>query len=116
MSTLGTEFYRLDPLTGSHNFLSFVETLDRMSAQEKRQPFSILDTDLNNFHTLNETKGHLYGDTVIRWLGIVLQEECKSPIYRMGGDEFTVILTNGELLEHEELLNRIYDRLNKEGE
>lgn len=110
-----TEFYRLDPLTGSHNFLSFVETLDHISAQEKRQSFSILDTDLNNFHKLNETRGHSYGDTVIRWLGIVLQEECNSPIYRMGGDEFTVILTNGELLEHEDLLNRIYGRLNREG-
>jgi diguanylate cyclase (GGDEF)-like protein len=111
-----TEFYRLDPLTGSQNFLSFVETLDRMSAQEKRPQFSILYTDLNNFHKLNETKGHAYGDTVVRWLGIVLQEECNSPIYRIGGDDFAVILTNGIHAEHEELLNRIYTRLNREGE
>jgi len=116
MEVSTTEFYRLDPLTGSRNFLSFVETLDHMSAQEKRQPFSILDADLNNFHKLSETRGHSFGDTVIRWLGIVLQEECNSPIYRIGGDEFTVILTNGGYVEHEELLNRIFERLNREGE
>jgi len=110
------EFYRLDPLTGSHNFLSFVEALDGMSAQEKRSQFSILYTDLNQFHMLNETRGHPYGDTVIRWLGIVLKEECNSPIYRTGGDDFAVILTDGIHVEHEELLNRIFARLNREGE
>jgi len=110
------EFYRLDPLTGSHNFLSFVEALDGMSAQEKRSQFSILYTDLNQFHMLNETRGHPYGDTVIRWLGIVLKEECNSPIYRTGGDDFAVILTDGIHAEHEELLNRIFARLNREGE
>jgi len=111
-----TEFYRLDPLTGSHNFLSFVETLDRMSTQAEKQPFSILYTDLNAFHKLNMTMGHSYGDTVIRWLRIVLQEECNSLIYRIGGDDFAVILANGKHIEHEELLNRIYTRLNREGE
>ncbi len=89
-----TEFYRLDPLTGSHNFLSFVETLNRMAMQETKQPFSILYTDLNNFHKLNETRGNSFGDTVVRWLGIVLQEECNSPTYRVGGDDFAVILAN----------------------
>ncbi len=116
MNAFTAEFYRLDPLTGSHNFLSFVETLDRMAAQEKKQPFSILYTDLNNFYKLNETRGHVYGDTIIRWLGIVLQEECDSPIYRIGGDDFAVILTNGVHADHEKLLNRIYTRLNMEGE
>jgi len=111
-----TEFYRLDPLTGSNNFLSFVETLNRMSAQDEKSLFSILYTDLNNFHYLNDSMGHPFGDTVIRWLGIVLKEECNVPIYRIGGDDFAVILTNGQHTDHEELLNRIYTRLNKEGE
>ncbi len=110
------EFYRLDPLTGCNNFLSFVETLDHMSAQDEKPQFSILYTDVNHFHMLNETRGHSYGDLVIRWLGIVLQEESHSPTYRIGGDDFAVILTDGMHTEHEELLNRIYTRLNREGE
>ena len=111
-----TEFYRLDPLTGSHNFLSFVETLDRFSSEGNGEPFSILYIDLNHLQMLNETKGHSYGDSVIRWLGLVLQEESGVNTYRVGGDDFAAILTNGIHADHEELLNRIHARLNKEGE
>jgi diguanylate cyclase (GGDEF)-like protein len=116
MTMPSAEFYRLDPLTGCNNFLSFVETLDHLSSMDERQQFAILYTDLNYFQMVNETKGHAYGDTVIRWLGIVLQEEGNSPTYRTGGDEFAVILTDGFHADYEELLNRIFARLNREGE
>jgi diguanylate cyclase (GGDEF)-like protein len=116
MALPAIEFYRLDPLTGSNNFLSFVETLNHISAQEEKSQFSILYTDLNYFYTLNDARGHSYGDSIIRWLEIVLREECNSPTYRIGGDDFAVILTDGVHTEHEELLNRIFARLNQEGE
>jgi diguanylate cyclase (GGDEF)-like protein len=116
MSTFSAEFYRFDPLTGCNNFLSFVEVLDRLSSQHGKQPFSILYLDMNHLKMLNDTKGHSYGDSAIRWLGIVLQEESQSPTYRIGGDEFTVILTGGTHANYEELLNRVFARLNREGE
>ena len=116
MATPSTEFYRLDPLTGCHNFLSFVETLNEIASQEVRQSFSILYADMNYMGRLNETKGHSFGDSVLRWLGIVLQEESHSATYRMGWDDFAVILTDGMQTEHEELLNQLFKRLNKEGE
>jgi diguanylate cyclase (GGDEF)-like protein len=115
MSIPAADFYRLDPLTGGYNFLSFVETLAHMAAQEEKQQFSILYADLNDLGLLNETKGHIFGDSVIHWLGIVLQEECNSTIYRTGGDDFAVILTDGLQADYEELLNRIFARANKEG-
>jgi diguanylate cyclase (GGDEF)-like protein len=116
MTLPSVEFYRLDPLTGCHNFLSFVEVLDHLSSPDGKQPFSILYLDMNHLKMLNDTKGHTYGDSAIRWLGIVLQEESHCPVYRIGGDDFTVILTHGIHTEHEELLNRLFTRLNKEGE
>ena len=115
MTMPSSEFYRLDPLTGSHNFLSFVEMLDRMSSMQEKPQFSILYTDMNYLSFLNETKGHAYGDSAIRWLGIVLQEESNAPTYRIGGDDFAVILTDGLHADYEELLNRIFARLNREG-
>jgi diguanylate cyclase (GGDEF)-like protein len=115
MSTTSTEFFRLDPLTGCNNFLSFVETLEQLSSEERRQFFSILYTDMNHMKMLNTTKGHSYGDSVIRWMKIVLQEESESPVYRTGGDEFIVLLTNGTRKNFEEILERIFSRLNKEG-
>ena len=79
MFTTPTEFYRLDPLTGSNNFLSFVETLNRLAAREQKPHLSILYSDLNYFYKLNETRGHSYGDSILRWLEIVLREECNAP-------------------------------------
>ena len=65
---------------------------------------------------LNEAKGFSFGDSVLRWLGIVLQEESRATAYRLGWDDFAVILTDGTHSEHEELLNQLFARLNKEGE
>lgn len=116
MNTAPTEFYRLDPLTGCNNFLSFVETLDQFSWGKEKQPFSILYTDMNYLQVLNETKGHAYGDSVIRWMEIVLREETQSTPYRIGGDEFAVLLTRTSRSENEALLLRIFARFNREGE
>jgi diguanylate cyclase (GGDEF)-like protein len=116
MTLPSSAFYRLDPLTGSNNFLSFVETLNCLAAREEKPQFSILSSDLNYFYKLKETRGNSYGDSVLRWLEIVLREECNAPTYRIGGDDFAVILTDGMHTEHEELLNQIYARLNREGE
>jgi diguanylate cyclase (GGDEF)-like protein len=116
MSIPSTEFFRLDPLTGCDNFLSFVETLNQLSSEERKQNFSILYTDMNHMRMLNETKGHSYGDSVIRWMEIVLREESNSPIYRTGGDEFIVILRTGTRQNFEKILECIFTRLNNEGE
>jgi diguanylate cyclase (GGDEF)-like protein len=116
MTMPSAELYRLDPLTGSNNFLGFVESLAGLSIRERKEPFSILYIDMNHLRTLNTAKGHSYGDSVIRWMEIVLREESHASTYRIGGDEFTVLLTSGTRSQYEELLNRIFLRLNKEGE
>ena len=116
MFTAPTEFYRLDSLTGCSNFLSFVETLSQLSGLGEKQPFSILHADLNHLYVLNERKGRPYGDSVIRWMEIVLREESNASTYRIGGDQFSVILSEGLPTEHEELSDRIFTRLNREGE
>jgi diguanylate cyclase (GGDEF)-like protein len=110
------EIYRLDALTGCNNFLSFVETLSQYSARVEKQPFSILHADLNHLNMLNTSKGRAHGDSVIRWMEIVLREESNASTYRIGGDQFSVLLTSGTTREFEELANRIFVRLNREGE
>lgn len=110
------EFYRLDPLTGCQNFLSFMEALAQFSSPARERPFSILNADLNHMEILNQTRGRSYGDSVIRWMEIVLREESNAATYRLGGDQFTVILTAGTTSEHEEQSRRIFARLNREGE
>lgn len=116
MMTSTADLYRLDPLTGCHNFLSFVETIDQLSLDRGRSPFSILYVDLNYLAVLNEQKGYSYGDSVIHWLGLVLREEFNAPVFRIGGDDFAVILLGDKKPEYERLLKKLFERLNREGE
>lgn len=93
-----------------------METVARHSASPEKQPFSILHADLNHLRILNQTRGRLYGDSVVRWMEIVLREESNAATYRVGGDQFSVFLTAGTLADHEEQSKRIFARLNREGE
>jgi diguanylate cyclase (GGDEF)-like protein len=111
-----SDFYRADPITGCYNFLSFVEALNRLSNVRERKPFSILYLDVNFMGELNEIKGFAYGDSILRWLGIVLRESCGSDAYRISEDDFAVILSDGDSTRREELLKHTFVRLNKEGE
>lgn len=116
MFTAPAEFYRLDPLTGCNNFLSYVEALSQFSARVEKQPFAILHADLNHMYMLNASKGRAHGDSIIRWMEIVLREESNAATYRVGGDQFSVLLEMGTARDFEELANRIFNRLNREGE
>lgn len=116
MFAASTEIYRLDPLTGCNNFLSFVEALARLSTSGEKQPFSILHADLNHLYVLNQSRGRAYGDSVIRWMEIVLREESNAAVYRIGGDQFSILLTSGNIHGYEQISNSIFNRLNREGE
>ncbi len=69
---------------------------------------------MNHVRTLNETKGRAYGDSTIRWMGILLQEETKNEVYRVGGVEFAVLLKMETREEHIELIERILERVQRQ--
>jgi len=58
-------------------------------------PFGIVFTDLNGLKVMNDTQGHSAGDILLKKAGILLQEIfVEDEVYRAGGDEFVVIVTN----------------------
>lgn len=63
---------------------------------------------------LNATRGHLYGDSVIRWMGILLKEESNADVYRVGGVEFAVILASKTFAEQLKIMDLIVARANEE--
>ena len=87
-----------DPLTELTNRSLFNERLDSAlrSARRHQATLALLFLDINDFKSINDTHGHAAGDRVLcvvaRRLEGCLRET--DTVARMGGDEFTVLLTN----------------------
>lgn len=87
-----------DPLTELTNRSLFNERLDSAlrSARRHQATLALLFLDINDFKRINDTHGHAAGDRVLcvvaRRLEGCLRET--DTVARMGGDEFTVLLTD----------------------
>lgn len=131
MIPISSDLLRIDPLTGCRNYLGFLETItshslpgltkDGLSREMLRSSgidlslFSaVVFLDMNHVREFNESKGRAYGDSVIRWMGILLREESKSEVYRIGGVEFAVLLKLESREAHLDLMKRILDRIEQE--
>lgn len=84
-----------DALTGLLNRRSLEEMLNRTIARAKRGVVSsLLYMDLDNFKDVNDTVGHAAGDEVLNTLSDLLKAALRTEdvIFRVGGDEFAVLL------------------------
>ena len=92
------ELARIDPLTGLLSVRYLHENLTRvLRAAERRSEYvSVVYFDVDDFKEINDTKGHMYGDEVLRGLGAALRHvsRMEDSCFRYGGDEFFVILPN----------------------
>ena len=93
------EIYRLmmtDALTQAHNKRAFSEALPRevARAQRYRRPLSLVLFDIDHFKKINDTYGHVAGDSVLRQLaGLVRPRIREHDIFgRVGGEEFGILL------------------------
>lgn len=85
-----------DALTGLLNRAHFTETLNQTVSRLERYgaPFALMFLDLDNFKTVNDTRGHPVGDRLLievskRLKALVPQA---SALARLGGDEFAIII------------------------
>jgi diguanylate cyclase (GGDEF)-like protein/PAS domain S-box-containing protein len=87
-----------DALTGLPNRLLFRDRLTVALAHARRLdvPLAVMFLDLDHFKNVNDTLGHSLGDELLKAIAArlraVLREE--DTIARMGGDEFTVLLSD----------------------
>jgi two-component system, cell cycle response regulator len=85
-----------DPLTGLANRGRMQVDLERLcAAATETHPAALLFLDLNGFKRFNDTLGHPAGDELLIVLGRALGEAIGEDgvAYRVGGDEFCVLLT-----------------------
>lgn len=85
-----------DPLTGLANRRYLSERLKNELARAERynHPLSLLMLDLDGFKACNDTRGHLFGDGILRTIADTLFQTVRSMdiVARYGGDEFIVVL------------------------
>jgi diguanylate cyclase (GGDEF)-like protein len=85
-----------DDLTGLRNRRALIDDLPRVCqrASEER-PAYVWFFDLNGFKNYNDSFGHLAGDSLLSRLGARLREAVgrHGSVYRLGGDEFCVLIT-----------------------
>ena len=106
---------RLDDLTGirnKHAFSEYAEYIEN-AIENKKQivPFGIVMCDMNDLKRMNDTRGHSYGDEALRAASLMISETFKnSPVYRIGGDEFVVILSGNDFKGREKLLKQLREK------
>lgn len=87
-----------DPLTGTHNRASFDSSLLREVELARRHgtALSMIVIDIDLFKSINDTYGHSVGDNVIKNLTRVIDKVIRKSdmLFRFGGEEFVVLLSN----------------------
>ncbi|MBT1071513.1 GGDEF domain-containing protein [Pelotalea chapellei] len=87
---------RTDHLTGISNRRNFYDLVDLELSISSRygHPFTIISIDIDNFKTVNDTMGHLAGDTLLRMVAATMKDNIRTSdmVARLGGDEFAIFL------------------------
>jgi diguanylate cyclase (GGDEF)-like protein len=84
-----------DPLTGLGNRrLLTADLMERLESASESKPLLLMLFDLDGFKRYNDTFGHLAGDALLARLGgkLAAAVEPHGAAYRLGGDEFCVLL------------------------
>jgi diguanylate cyclase (GGDEF)-like protein len=100
-----------DDLTGLLNRGSVLHFLEREIARCRREsrPLSVVIGDLDHFKAINDSHGHLAGDTVLKAVAARMNEALRSydGVGRVGGEEFLVVLPNSDAAEALRVAERV---------
>ena len=120
---LDTEI-NLDPLTGLYNRRLF----EKISEDLDDSPdVGVVIFDADNFKQINDNYGHSKGDEVLQRIGQVIKDNCHTRLpsvddqvrafdypFRIGGDEFALILIQIQPEDIPKVISRILNTLNQE--
>jgi c-di-GMP phosphodiesterase len=104
-----------DHLTGIYNRRKFNEysTLIINDAQRYEHTFSLILIDLNKFKPVNDTYGHTIGDKVLIYFTQIINKSIRETdyLFRIGGDEFYLLLSNTSHDEAIIIVKKLRDKL-----
>lgn len=102
-----------DALTGLPNRILFHDRLDQAIKLAKRNKtqFAVAIMDLNGFKEINDQRGHLAGDYVLKNVADRIQNTLRASdtVARLGGDEFAFVLPTVDRESPETVMKKIMD-------
>ena len=96
-----------DDLTGIYNRNAYNLHMDKIKNETNKKLRGLLLFDVDDFKIINDTKGHLAGDVVLKDVAKNLLEvfcESQYSVFRIGGDEFSVL---SESIAEKEIIERL---------
>jgi diguanylate cyclase (GGDEF)-like protein len=84
-----------DGLTGAENRTAWEGFLHAMQGRQ-RVPGTLFMFDLDNFKAVNDSLGHMVGDSMLREVALTLKQNLRKSdrLFRYGGDEFVLFITH----------------------
>lgn len=110
-----SELATLDPLTGAGNRRLMQHDLQRAVAELRRgsRPSTLMVLDLDHFKRINDNHGHEAGDQILEDFASMVRSTLRTEdgLYRLGGEEFVVLLRNMDRHVAESGLKDLHRRL-----
>ena len=107
-----------DALTGLHNRRLFDEYFEKEMNRAKRygQQLAVVILDLHKLKEVNDRHGHLQGDQVLQIAAATLRRTLRSSdfAFRIGGDEFAVLLPQTDTEQAVTLCRRVRSQYESE--
>jgi len=106
-----------DSLTGLKNSTAYAEATEKLNHEiaHGKPKFGILVADVNNLKNTNDTYGHGTGNELIIHSAKILADTFRtSTVYRIGGDEFVVILKGNDLECYPMLIKKMDEAFSRE--
>lgn len=108
---------RTDGLTGLWNRRYFDEQLEIEIERASRYglTFSLVMADLDNFKRVNDSYGHLVGDSVLIGFSNILKQSLRMSDFaaRYGGEEFCILMPSVELYNSQKAILRLAEQLKR---
>ncbi|MEM4259569.1 MAG: GGDEF domain-containing protein [Candidatus Pacearchaeota archaeon] len=106
-----------DEKTGLYNLNFFKQIFAIEAAQALRgKPLSIILIDLDFFKKINDDKGHIFADNLLKRFCIILSKKLRAydTLARFGGDEFLILLPDTSLESAIMIAERLRDAINED--